>query len=536
MCCRDREVRPAVLSPRTPRHQHGPTATRHRTVRIISVRHKCLYSGSLAHGDRPEVVSTRANDSHTALPQGRDTRPHGPGQRPGESHKDFFARREKLRDIWTKRANEDQLAAYKRRLRRASSAARPNRPTKVYLWKLAGDHDGDLPEDLYSLELRVPVASRSVGEMWPIYPKSHKIYDAYMDEWDICPALAPEDDLDYEELYDDYSDLPETISQPGGAIEKSAFYETELRLFYGDGEQSGYQPPFEAFRAVLRFRYGLIPEVVEAAGIEYDKYSDVRIRKYFGLVREDMDEDALSMIRPASGFVDQMLQNPGDPWAPGIIWDLEPTSDHFLLNTVQETSMQFHTSYIDNARHNEIRYTSDPQDIWWSLFVDDTTALELYRRRGIVRLQDAVYYLVQHGVRITLAWQPGPRDRTGVQLDDWPAIYLGWRRFGFQPDGWDYKEYERRARELLSQPRGRSAILRGGIIWRLAVELLGEDCLGEAALGPSADVWRHGHEISVSRGDPWYEDTLSSYELDVICGVYKVYTSAYNVCSACYCR
>ena len=357
-----------------------------------------------------------------------------------------------------------------------------------------------------------------------------------MDEWDICPALAPEDDLEYEELCDDYSDLPETISHPGGAVERSAFYETELRLFYEDGEQRGYQPPFEAFRAVTRFRFGLIPEVVEAAGINYGKYSDVHIRKYFGLVREDMDEDTLNMIRPASGFVDQMLQNPGDPWAPGVIWDLEPTSDHFLLRTAQETPIQLHTSYIDNARHIEVSYVSDSQNIWWSLFVDDTTALELCRRRGIVRLQDAVYYLVQHGVRITLAWQPGPRDRTGVQLDDWPAVYLGWRRYGFQPDGWDYKEYERRARELLSQPRGRSAILRGGIIWRLAVELLGEDCLKEATLGPSADVWRHGREISVKRGDPWYEDTLSNYELDVICGVYKVYTSTYDMCSACYCR
>ena len=70
-------------------------------------------------------------------------------------------------------------------------------------------------------------------------------------------------------------------------------------------------------------------------------------------------------------------------------------------------------------------------------------------------------------------------------------------------------------------------ILHGRIVWRLAVELLGEYGLREAGLGPSADAWRHGRKIYGKRGDPWYADLLSGYELDVICGVYKVYTSMY---------
>ena len=49
----------------------------------------------------------------------------------------------------------------------------------------------------------------------------------------------------------------------------------------------------------------------------------------------------------------------------------------------------------------------------------------------------------------------------------------------------------------------------------------------EAGLGPSADAWRHGRKIYGKRGDPWYADSLSGYELDVICGVYKVYMSMY---------
>ena len=425
------------------------------------------------------------------------------------------------------KANPKELAVYEQRLQKASSFARPTRPTKVYLWKVAGDIDGDLPEDLYWLDVRVPVAARAVGEMWPIYPDSHKLYDARADEWDICPALAPEDDIVDQELYDDYSDLPVVVSLPGGAVKESTFYDNELRFFYEDGEQFGYQPTFEAFTDVSRFRYGLIPEIVEFADIAYDKYNAADIRRFFGLMLEDMDEETLEVIRPASGFVHQMLHDPQAPWAPGLIWDLEVSCDHFLPTALSTSSILLYNHDIKDALHIEVRYASDLQDTWWSLFVGKTTALELCRRHGITRLEDAVSFLIRRGIRITLAWQPDPRDLVGVQLLEATPVYLGWRRSGFRPDGWDYKEYEDQAHELLSQPRGCAAILRGRIVWRLTVELLGEYCLREAGLGPSADAWRHGRKIYGKRGDPWYADSLSGYELDVICGVYKVYTSMY---------
>ena len=433
------------------------------------------------------------------------------------------------------KASPKELVVFEKRLQVALSFARPTRPAKVYLWKLAGDLDGDLPEDLYWLEVRVPVAARAVGELWPIYPTSHKVYDARVNEWDICPALAPEDDLDDQELFEDYSGPPVAVSLPGGAVKESTFYDAELRSFYEDGEHHGYRPTLEVFSNVSRFRYGLIPEIVELADIAYDKYNAINIRKFFGLVHEDMDEETVKVIKPASGFVDQMLRNPQAPWAPGLIWDLEESCDHCILTAMSASSILLYNHDIDDARHIEVQYTSDLRQPWWSLFVDDTTALELCRRRGITRLQDAVSFLIRRGSRIILAWQPNQRDLTGMQLFDPPPVYLGWRRSGFSPDGWDYMEYEQQARELLSQPRGRAAILRGGIVWRLAVELLGEHGLREAGLGPSADVWRHGREIFAKRGDSWYADSLSDYELDVICGVYKVYTRMCDSYSASHC-
>ncbi|KAI1789776.1 hypothetical protein LXA43DRAFT_892236 [Ganoderma leucocontextum] len=108
-------------------------------------------------------------------------------------------------------------------------------------------------------------------------------------------------------------------------------------------------------------------------------------------------------------------------------------------------------------------------------------------------------------------------------------VTLGWRKQDFQPDFWDYKEYQRRAYAILSQPKGRAALLRGGIVWRLALEILGAGPSVELAQqGPSSDVWHYGQAFVPSRGDASYDDALSSDELDVICGVYKVYTANNN--------
>ena len=74
--------------------------------------------------------------------------------------------------------------------------------------------------------------------------------------------------------------------------------------------------------------------------------------------------------------------------------------------------------------------------------------------------------------------------------------------------------------------QGRAALLRGGIVWRLAVEVLGGDWRPLASTGPSEDVYVYAQAFVPERGDYYYDDALSSDELDVICGVYKVYTAS----------
>ena len=462
---------------------------------------------------------------------GKYTRPHGPGQKPGETHAEFFARRKTSDAERQAHASPEDIAKCDRREHKARSSARPCRPTEVYLWKPAGEEDPTLPDELINLDLRVRVGYRAVGELWPIYPASHKVYNAWRDEWDICPMLAPSDELwDPDEIFNDEDDdfLPGEIPPahqvgPSRSPEMQlTMYDTELGLFYAEGEAVQYQPFIDGFRWTLRERYGLIPVPAGNPGLEYYKYGNEAIRIYFGLVMENMDVDAASMVMSASALIAAWEKNPDDPWAPGILWDLEPTSDYYLRRLVASAGIRLQQRTRDNAKLIEVTYRDD-QTRPWGLLVSATTALQLCRRVPMGGLENAAYYLLRRGIRIAMPVRLDDRMPLNHTLTR-PRICLGWRPSGFQPDGWDYKEYEAVARNLLTGGRARAALQHGGIVWRLAVELLGEEGIRDAARGPSLDTSNRRGDAPISYGDSWYEETLREDELDLICGVYHVYS------------
>ncbi|TDL14815.1 hypothetical protein BD410DRAFT_693857, partial [Rickenella mellea] len=98
---------------------------------------------------------------------------------------------------------------------------------------------------------------------------------------------------------------------------------------------------------------------------------------------------------------------------------------------------------------------------------------------------------------------------------------LGWRNQGWKAQQEDYKSYAVLRDEFLRKPRGRAALLKGGIVWRLAIETLGSTA---ALSGPSQEVFTCGHQIILANGDAWWDDDLTSEELDLICGKYRIST------------
>jgi hypothetical protein len=106
-----------------------------------------------------------------------------------------------------------------------------------------------------------------------------------------------------------------------------------------------------------------------------------------------------------------------------------------------------------------------------------------------------------------------------------PAITLPVRLPGYKFTADDYHAYEQERAALLSDPRvARAALLRGGIVWRLAVAILSFDNVLD---GPTTAATLQHQGIIIRTSDDSVDlcdDGLSQLELDIICGLHRCLT------------
>ncbi|KJA19625.1 hypothetical protein HYPSUDRAFT_204504 [Hypholoma sublateritium FD-334 SS-4] len=98
------------------------------------------------------------------------------------------------------------------------------------------------------------------------------------------------------------------------------------------------------------------------------------------------------------------------------------------------------------------------------------------------------------------------------------------RLSSYQFSAEDYKTYRRDSAELLRSPRvARQALMRGGILWRLAME---HASFQDVLAGPTiVATIQHRCRSFVGGADRFFiDDVLTMNEVEVICGVYCVYT------------
>ncbi|KAI0695833.1 hypothetical protein BC835DRAFT_1414656 [Cytidiella melzeri] len=88
----------------------------------------------------------------------------------------------------------------------------------------------------------------------------------------------------------------------------------------------------------------------------------------------------------------------------------------------------------------------------------------------------------------------------------------------------NYKAYVAKRDEIITSFQGRAALLRGGLLWRLARDSYADD--SEVCKGPSGFAMRDNHRVL---GDwDYVDDDLSLHQEDVICGVYRVQPESAN--------
>lgn len=135
--------------------------------------------------------------------------------------------------------------------------------------------------------------------------------------------------------------------------------------------------------------------------------------------------------------------------------------------------------------------------------------------------------------------------RTGIWLDQAPVpssskptppkrrLHAPWRKKGERPTVADYDAYCQRVLELIQSPHAsRAAWLKGGIVWRIMMEITSKfprspacrSYMEEMQDGPSGMSDRYQAITLDSEGRGYYDDVLSEADLDIIAGVFRVYT------------
>lgn len=96
----------------------------------------------------------------------------------------------------------------------------------------------------------------------------------------------------------------------------------------------------------------------------------------------------------------------------------------------------------------------------------------------------------------------------------------GFRNKGYNPDRYDYLQYERARNDFQRGPRGKIALYAGGIIWHLAMSVVQNEAVW------NQDITHiHHHELQVDSEDDLWGSELSISEQQFIVSTYKIQTS-----------
>ncbi|RDB19093.1 hypothetical protein Hypma_014474 [Hypsizygus marmoreus] len=202
-----------------------------------------------------------------------------------------------------------------------------------------------------------------------------------------------------------------------------------------------------------------------------------------------------------------------DPKLFSPLWDLAPARRSDIIDHTY-----FHYLRISSECHI-IGVREKPLVNQWYLLVvyDARVVVEVFYQQ-VTSVGQMVRYLIQHGIPFATAKPVRGLPRNTASRS---VMTLGYRQSGYIFELSDYAEYQKRKGDLLSGSAGRSALTRGGIVWRLAVDVVKPKKVTD---GPTSSVAWNGKKVEDLHGRTLVDDYLSPAEEDTICGTYKVYT------------
>ncbi len=483
--------------------------------------------------------------------------PHGPYQRPGERLEDFLMRQKRNQDERRNGEGPEQMRRRAEREAHANSGLPPRPRTRVYVWMRLGDALPAAPLLWHEKPYRMPVAPSAVRGLWAVQPPDQRHYNAFVDEWDMWlpPSrwlerhdaqegllaelqIAPEDGQDAIAMSTgshDAPDLNDSVQVPAEAIATRPPRETleadvenlqeDLRSLYPSSEDWS-QRVFILFRAdFVEEWYGLhapYARTTEAANGSVIKY----LHGVLGITEKAQPFEREVRVALAACVTAVLTRNTDS----GILktsWDLHSAGSGAILRNRR------HVRWCKEAVRDGsrsvlflVRFAKDATALSWTLVLSGPALVCLLRRGNIETSHAAVQELVLCGIAFSTVQLRHASQRM-VEVPREPDV-LDCRVEGYAAGIQDYGAYMVRVLEVLQRPHARAGLMKGGIVWRLMVEAVGNDSdlrerfLGYVHEGPSEEACAQA--VFEAEGREYADDDLSRAELDVICGTYLTFT------------
>ncbi|TCD67304.1 hypothetical protein EIP91_000274 [Steccherinum ochraceum] len=391
--------------------------------------------------------------------------------------------------------------------------------------------------------IRQLVPKWEVTRTWDRYPDSQKLFDEYRREWDLCREIDKKDrefDEEYEE--EDYDEellqqtntgtlaVPSAQSCAEVVYQAYAAHKQQSRLTVlkkeEDEEPSSLRmSPLE----MVRYRYGFTPlhPLLQYEAQTKPVLAQAKAEKVWGFRVSSLNTSA-ALHQSLSDLEIGLVK--GDMKALGLLWDLHPQNPapfnpNLSIRAIQCIRKNFRgeSEVVYSIETEESR--SGSARLWKLIVKDPITVMHILRLQGVHTPESLLEYLVRHGVICSTVFTiPGDSKEAKAipYLEAHRTPILGWIPKGHKFDAANYRHYEFIRDTFLRRRYCRAALLAGGIVWRLAIEVLGKE---PGLKGPSGDVYRYGtwhvYAEDVHGGD----DILSDVEEDLISGLYKVYTN-----------
>lgn len=399
------------------------------------------------------------------------------------------------------------------RQRRESREKQPAvKSAKMFVWEKSHSSGGC---EVYQ---RVKVNKKENEDIYCQYKNYQRVYNAFANEWDFCMDFrfgvnddhVVSDDSDGD---DDDPDYPaKFVSQPTDLAPLAAPMDVET-----DQDSESFLPkysrdPFETMSLV----YGYVPRSGDNVHSEHNWDG---ILKFLGFVKNLKELDVpqpekneimnffTSIVTATSdGLNDQCFQYLT------CLFDFKliqrPSKDLFVFSSPQSSACQWVLGVHSPAAALYVcRYIVENPQAHTLL----TVAQRLLDRgipfRTLVPLQ---CNLKQETISMPYSARTYRLVTHNFTKDDFDAAMLA-------------------CQSVLKSPQGRAALLRGGIVGRIAKEYLSKD---DVLVGPSIEVTVHQVGYIAPSGTNhtrFCDDQLTDNEIGIICGTYSLYTGKFSI-------